>query len=87
MDFRPVRERVTVRATSLAVCALTSHLRKLQNKATFFNFDINDSVVFETPAPTKAQSSNNTSNKTSSSTSKSKYDNKDNYETENNNKA
>ena len=41
-------------ATSLAVCALTSHLRKLQNKATFFNFDINDSVVFETPAPTKA---------------------------------
>lgn len=62
-------------ATSLAVCALTSHLRKLQNKATFFNFDVNDSVVFETPAPTKAQSSSNTSssssNKTSSSTSKS----------------
>ena len=57
-------------ATSLAVCALTSHLRKLQNKATFFNFDVNDSVVFETPAPTKAQSSGNTSNKTSSSTSK-----------------
>ena len=47
-------------ATSLAVCALTSHLRKLQNKATFFNFDVNDSVVFETPAPTKAQSSSNT---------------------------
>lgn len=63
-------------ATSLAVCALTSHLRKLQGKSTFFNFEVNDSIVFETPAPTKTQSSSGTSssssNKTSSSTTKSK---------------
>ena len=71
VDFRPVRERVTVRQHLWQCAHLQAILRKLQNKATFFNFDVNDSVVFETPAPTKVQSSNNTSNKTSSSTSKS----------------
>lgn len=31
-------------ATSIALCALTSHLRKLQGKATFFNFNVEDSI-------------------------------------------
>ncbi|MGN0108195.1 MAG: prenyltransferase/squalene oxidase repeat-containing protein [Hominilimicola sp.] len=54
-------------ATSYALCALTSHLRKVQGKSTLFNFSVNDSVTFETPATPKP-----TSNTTSGSSSSAK---------------
>ena len=57
-------------ATSYALCALTSHLRKVQGKAELFNFSVNDAVTFETPATAKPAS--NTSGSTSSSNSTSK---------------
>lgn len=42
-------------ATSYALCALTSHLRRLQGKTALFNFNGNDTVSLEaTPAPTAA---------------------------------
>lgn len=46
-------------ATSLALCALTSHLRYMQNKSSIFNFRVNDSVELKTPSPatTKPSSS------------------------------
>lgn len=40
------------RSTSFALCAMTSHLRKIQKKSTLFNFEASDNVVIETPAPT-----------------------------------
>lgn len=38
-------------ATSLALCALTSHLRYMENKAPLFRMNVNDTVAFETAAP------------------------------------
>lgn len=38
-------------ATSLALCALTSHLRYMENKAPLFRMTVKDTVAFETPAP------------------------------------
>ncbi len=39
-------------ATSLALCALTSHLRKMQGKARFFNFNVEDSISLADATPT-----------------------------------
>lgn len=38
-------------ATSLALCALTSHLRYMANKAPLFRMTVNDSISFATAAP------------------------------------
>lgn len=62
-------------ATSLALCALTSHLRYMQNKSSIFNFKVNDYVELNTPSPATARpnsSSGNSSNATArpSSTSR-----------------
>ncbi len=43
-------------ATSYALCALASHLRKIQGKSTLFNMTVNDTNVFATPAPTSSSS-------------------------------
>ncbi|MCI8404966.1 MAG: terpene cyclase/mutase family protein [Clostridia bacterium] len=39
-------------ATSIALCALTSHLRKMQGKARFFDFTVEDSITLADPTPT-----------------------------------
>ncbi len=57
-------------ATSYALCALTSHLRKMQGKSTLFNFAVNDVITFEAPATQKPAS--NTSSTTAGSSSSSK---------------
>lgn len=57
-------------ATSYALCALTSHLRKMQGKSMLFDFAVNDAITFETPATQKPAS--NTSSTTSGNSSSSK---------------
>ncbi len=58
-------------ATSYAICALTSHLRKIQNRATLFNMTVKDTVDFSTSSsnPTTKPSSSNSTAKPSTSTS------------------
>lgn len=58
-------------ATSLALCALTSHLRSMQGKSAFFRFEVDDFVSLDTPTPAPQQSSsNNTNNSSGTSTPK-----------------
>ncbi len=51
-------------ATSLALCALTSHLRNVQGKSSFFRFEVNDTVSFaqpvQSPSSNGSVSGNNT---------------------------
>lgn len=54
-------------ATSLALCAMTSRLRKIQGKSNLFAFYVNDSVTFETP---QASTGNTASSNSGSSVSK-----------------
>ncbi|MBQ8300894.1 MAG: hypothetical protein IJX57_02890 [Clostridia bacterium] len=44
-------------ATSWAICALTSHLRMMQDKTPIFRISAGDSLVFETVAPATAKPS------------------------------
>ncbi len=48
-------------ATSLALCALTSHLRSMQNKSAFFSFNVTDTNVLATPTPTVKPSASTSS--------------------------
>lgn len=58
-------------ATSYALCALTSHLRKVQGKSTLFNMSINDAITFEAPATQKPSSGTSSSSGSSSGSSSS----------------
>lgn len=48
-------------ATSLALCALTSYLRKIQNKAALFDFNIGDTVSLDTVPADTVKPANNSS--------------------------
>ncbi len=56
-------------ATSFALCALTSHLRYMQDKSTIFNFKINDYVELEAPSTATAEPSESSPSSGSGSSS------------------
>lgn len=68
--FSTGKGRSNGEATSYAIVALTSHLRKIQGKSAFFDFSDTDTAILETPAPTKVATATATAKPKSTATPK-----------------
>ncbi|MCC8161347.1 MAG: hypothetical protein LIO53_08625 [Oscillospiraceae bacterium] len=55
-------------ATSIALCAVVSHLRNSQGKAAIFNFRIGDTITFKTPVPAATAKASGSSSSSSATT-------------------